>query len=192
MRQIETVGYVPVPEGVTVTCNSRLFTVKGPRGELKRDLRHMTMDAIVTKNADGETIVKITKHFSKSKQVACIRTACTHVKNMITGVTKGYQYKMRLVYAHFPINVNIEKNGSLVEIRNFLGEKRVRSIKLLEGVKAEKCSDVKDQLLLSGNSIENVSRSCALINNSCLVRNKDIRKFLDGIYISERGLLTQD
>jgi large subunit ribosomal protein L9e len=27
---------------------------------------------------------------------------------MITGVTKGYEYKMRLVYAHFPININIE------------------------------------------------------------------------------------
>lgn len=29
-------------------------------------------------------------------------------QNMITGVTKGYEYKMRLVYAHFPININIE------------------------------------------------------------------------------------
>lgn len=27
---------------------------------------------------------------------------------MITGVTKGFEYKMRLVYAHFPININIE------------------------------------------------------------------------------------
>lgn len=24
-------------------------------------------------------------------------------------MTKGYKYKMRYVYAHFPINVNIEK-----------------------------------------------------------------------------------
>ena len=41
---------------------------------------------------------------------------------MITGVTKGYEYKMRLVYAHFPINTAIEDKGGRVEIRNFLGE----------------------------------------------------------------------
>lgn len=57
-------------------------------------------------------------------QLACIRTICSHVENMITGVTKGYLYKMRFCYAHFPINVSI--TGKTVEIRNFLGEKRVR------------------------------------------------------------------
>lgn len=57
-------------------------------------------------------------------QLACIRTICSHVENMITGVTKGYLYKMRFCYAHFPINVSI--TGRTVEIRNFLGEKRVR------------------------------------------------------------------
>lgn len=59
-----------------------------------------------------------------SAQLACIRTICSHVENMITGVTKGYLYKMRFIYAHFPINVSI--TGKTVEIRNFLGEKRVR------------------------------------------------------------------
>lgn len=57
-------------------------------------------------------------------QLACIRTICSHIENMITGVTKGYLYKMRFCYAHFPINVSI--TGRTVEIRNFLGEKRVR------------------------------------------------------------------
>jgi large subunit ribosomal protein L9e len=37
-------------------------------------------------------------------------------------VTQGFEYKMRLVYAHFPININIEDKGGRVEIRNFLGE----------------------------------------------------------------------
>jgi len=55
------------------------------------------------------------------------------VQNLIKGVQAGFEYKMRLVYAHFPINVNIEDGGKLVEIRNFLGEKRVRCVNMLPG-----------------------------------------------------------
>ena len=47
-------------------------------------------------------------------------------------------------------------------------------------------------MILQGNDIENVSRSAALIHQVCLVKNKDIRKFLDGIYVSERGLIKKD
>jgi len=37
------------------------------------------------------------------------------------------------VYAHFPINANIENEGTKIEIRNFLGEKRVRIVNMLPG-----------------------------------------------------------
>ena len=56
------------------------------------------------------------------------------LQNMIKGVTKGFEYKMRLVYAHFPINANITDDGTIVEVRNFLGEKRVRIVKMLPGI----------------------------------------------------------
>ena len=58
------------------------------------------------------------------------------MQNLIKGVQAGFEYKMRLVYAHFPINVNIEDGGKLVEIRNFLGEKRVRIVHMLPGMTA--------------------------------------------------------
>uniref|UniRef100_A0A9I9EK76 Transposase MuDR plant domain-containing protein n=1 Tax=Cucumis melo TaxID=3656 RepID=A0A9I9EK76_CUCME len=45
---------------------------------------------------------------------------------------------------------------------------------------------VKDELVFDGNDIELVSRSCVLINKKCHVKNKDIWKFLDGIYVSEK------
>ena len=70
---------------------------------------------------------------------------------------------------------------------NFLGEKLIRRITCGEGVEVEASKNVKDELVLSGNSIENVSQSAADIQQICRVRNKDIRKFLDGIYVSERG-----
>jgi hypothetical protein len=76
---------------------------------------------------------------------------------------QGFCYRMRLAYAHFPINVSIVGSGpgSLVEIRNYLGQRIVRRIKMLEGVSVTKSTDVKDQLELIGNDIELVSRSGA-------------------------------
>ena len=59
------------------------------------------------------------------------------------------------------------------------------------GVKCERSSAVKDELLLTGNDVDMVSHSAALISGQCHVRKKDIRKFLDGIYIAERGLVTK-
>ena len=56
-------------------------------------------------------------------------------QNLIKGVTLGFEYKMRLVYAHFPINANIENDGTKIEIRNFLGEKRVRIVNMLPGAR---------------------------------------------------------
>ena len=96
---------------------------------------------------------------------------------------------MKSVYAHFPININIAPDAKSLEIRNFLGEKVVRRIELLDGVSIA-MTGVKDEISLTGNSIENVSQSAASIQQSVLVKNKDIRKFLDGIYVSEKGEIT--
>merc|ERR1712203_953193 len=101
------------------------------------------------------------------------------------------QYQMRLVYAHFPINANITNNGSTIEVRNFLGEKIVRTVNMLPGVKVEKSTATKDELVISGTDIDLTSRSAALIRQSCLVKNKDIRKFLDGIYVSSHGVIEE-
>ena len=191
MKLLVSNGTVTIPDGVDVEVKARLVRVKGPRGVLSRDFKHLAVDMFLTE-VEGEKTLKVECHFGKKKKLAAIRTACSHVKSMITGVTKGFEYKMRLVYAHFPININIENKGSKVEIRNFLGEKRVRVVDMLPGVSIKLSDAVKDELILEGNDIENVSRSTALIHQQCLVKNKDIRKFLDGIYLSERGLLGKE
>ena len=80
---------------------------------------------------------------------------------------------MRFVYAHFPINASIGNDGKSIEIRNFLGEKKVRKVQMLDGVSIVRSEKVKDELVLDGNDIELVSRSCALINQKCHVKNKD-------------------
>ncbi|KAJ0968557.1 hypothetical protein J5N97_025474 [Dioscorea zingiberensis] len=83
-------------------------------------------------------------------------------------------------------------NSSTIEIRNFLGEKKVRKVDMLEGVYISRSEQVKDELILDGNDVELVSRSAAPINQKCHVKNKDIRKFLDGIYVSEKGTMAEE
>jgi large subunit ribosomal protein L9e len=73
-----------------------------------------------------------------------------------------------------------------------LGEKIVRKVIMQPGVDVEVSKNVKDELQLSGNSLEAVSQSAADIQQICRVRNKDIRKFLDGLYVSERGNIVED
>ncbi len=60
--------------------------------------------------------------------------------------------------------------------RNFIGEKIVRRVTMHAGVDVEASKNVKDQLELSGNDLENVSQSAADIQQICRVKNKDIRK----------------
>ncbi|KZT62881.1 putative RPL9A-ribosomal protein L9.e [Calocera cornea HHB12733] len=185
MRDVLSTEELTIPEGVTVEIKSRLITVTGPRGTLKKNVRHINMDIVLVKSSkDNRVLLQVWQ--GGRKHVACLRTVKSLIENMITGVTKGFLYKMRAVYAHFPINTIIGDGGKSVEIRNFLGEKIVRHVTMLDGVTIAESKAQKDELVLQGNDIENVSQSAASIQGACRVRNKDIRKFLDGIYVSEK------
>lgn len=62
------------------------------------------------------------------------------------------------------------------DFSNFIGEKIVRKVTMREGVDVEVSKNQKDELQLTGNSLEDVSQSAADIQQVCRVRNKDIRK----------------
>lgn len=64
----------------------------------------------------GKNQLRVRKWFGVRKEIAAIRTVCSHIQNMVKGVTKGFRYKMRSVYAHFPINVTIQDGGRTVEV----------------------------------------------------------------------------
>ncbi|CAJ1429194.1 unnamed protein product [Effrenium voratum] len=185
MRTLLTEETVKVPKGCKITIKSKIVEVSGKHGSLKRDFKHLPIELML---ADGGKKVIARMYFAKSKQCSMLNTVCSHISNLFEGVTKKFEYKMRLVYAHFPINVNIINGGKTIEIRNFLGEKVVRTVHMLPGIAVEKSSNTKDEIIVSGTDIELAGRSTALIHQSCLCKKKDIRKFLDGIYVSSHGV----
>ncbi|KAI8903612.1 ribosomal protein L6, alpha-beta domain-containing protein [Gorgonomyces haynaldii] len=187
MRHIKSTRDIKIPAEVTLKSKARVVTVKGPRGELTKEFKHVNLDIIrVSKEK-----LQVTVYHGAHKHIACIRTVCSHIENMIKGVTVGFEYKMRYVYAHFPINGSISDNGDQIEIRNFLGDKNTRRIKMLPGVTIANSSAQKDEIILTGNDVQAVSQSAASIRHSVAVKNKDIRKFLDGIYVSEKGTVVK-
>lgn len=190
MKYVQSVESIAIPEDVTVSIKARVVKVTGPRGELVKALKHIDVSFEKVNNR----LIKLYVHNGDRKHVAALRTVKSLITNLIKGVTVGYKYKMRFVYAHFPINVNIlEENGSKsIEIRNFLGDRKVRNVSIPTGVTAELSKNQKDELIVTGNSVEDVSQCCADVTQICKVRNKDIRKFLDGIYVSEKGHVVEE
>jgi len=76
---------IPIPAGVDVTLEGTSITVKGPRGELHRDL---VPDLTVVKD-DGTIRVERPRDDKRSRELHGLTR--TLVANMVTGVTAGYR-----------------------------------------------------------------------------------------------------
>jgi large subunit ribosomal protein L6 len=178
MRLPESSRIIPVPEGVAVTIEGHKVTVKGAKYTLTRDFYHASAVSLET---DGKT-VRVWAQWPRKKEASLVGTIESHIKNMITGVTKGYTYKLKIVFSHFPITVKIQDKAVLVE--NFTGERRARKADILGDVKAKLEGD---DIIVSGANLEDVSQTSANIEQMTRVTNKDPRVFLDGIYVFERN-----
>jgi len=178
LAQVELVSEkVLIPDGVTIHIEDRTVTVSGPLGELNKDFSHAKVDINLKGN---EVLLEVL--WPDKKKKALIGTIRSHIRNMITGVTKGYTYKLKIVFAHFPMTVRVEENRVVVE--NFHGERRPRIGKILGNVKV----DVMDEdVIVKGLDLNDVSQTAANIQEATWIKKKDHRVFLDGIYIYEKS-----
>jgi large subunit ribosomal protein L6 len=176
MRAIETVSTVQIPENVEGTLDGRIVTIKGKNGELTRDFSHAPIKIKMENNS-----IIVQASWPRKKEAALVGTVCSHIQNMIKGVTTGFTYKLKIVFSHFPITTNIQ--GKMFTIKNFTGERSPRKAKIMGDTKVT----VKgEDVIVQGISLEDVSQTAANIQNSTKITNKDPRVFLDGIYIYEK------
>ncbi len=177
MRLPEISKTIQVPDNVNVSLDGKKVIVKGAKGSLTRDFSFAT----VAIEGDGKNI-RIWAKWPRKKEAALVGTIASHIQNMITGVTKGYTYKLKIVFSHFPISVKLQGKSILIE--NFTGERRARSIEIAGDVKVK---IEPDDIIVEGIDLEHVSQTAANIEQATRVRNKDPRVFLDGIYVYERN-----
>jgi len=169
-------NHVTVPEDVDLTLDGHKVAVTGTNGKVVRDFAHakLRMDY-------QDRVLRVWAENPRKKQAALVNTITSHVKNMITGVTEGFTYKLKIVFIHFPMNIQVR--GGRVSISNFVGERQARYATILPGVKV---SVEGDDIVVTGNDIEMVGQTAANIQEATKIRNKDLRKFLDGIYVYKK------
>lgn len=167
---------IEIPDEVQVEVDGKTVKVSGPKGTLER--RFPEPQTVI--DLEGNELVAGT-HIARKHTKALVGTVVAHVRNMIVGVVHGYTYEMKVVYSHFPINVEI--HGDEVWIKNFIGERGTRKARIMGDV------DVKaheDEVIIDGIDIENVSQTAANIQLACNIPDKDRRVFLDGIYVIKK------
>jgi Ribosomal protein L6P/L9E len=101
---------------------------------------------------------------------------------MMVGITRGFEYKLKVVYAHFPIQLEL-KEDKLV-INNFLGEKKSRVAKIVGDAKVKIDKDI---ITVTGAAKEEVGQTAANMEQSTKIKRRDPRVFQDGIYLISRG-----
>ena len=177
MRLPEISKTIQVPDNVDVQMDGKKISFTGKKGSLTRDFSF----APISIEGEGKNI-RVWAKWPRKKEAALVGTIYSHIQNMITGVTKGYQYKLKIVFSHFPISVKVQ--GKEILIENFTGERRERRVKTLGDVKIK---IEPDDIIVEGVNLEDVSQTAANIEQATRVRRKDPRVFLDGIYVYERN-----
>lgn len=167
---------IEVPEKVHVTFDGGVVKVKGPQGEISKRLSHPRVKI----EMKGRHVI-VSSELPRKREKALVGTYGAHIRNMFVGATKGFEYKMKIVYAHFPIKTAVK--GDTFVIENFLGEKSPRKARILGDTKVT----VKgDQVLLTGPNVEDVGQTAANIERATKIKGFDPRVFQDGIYIVEK------
>lgn len=176
MRAVEVSRTIQIAEDIEMTIEGRKVTIKGQKGTLTRDFRH----APVSMEIVGKTM-RVWAEWPRKKEAALVGTICSHIQNMITGVSKGFTYKLKIVFSHFPISAKVRDNTVLIE--NFTGERNPRKAKIVGNAKVKIQSE---DIIVQDLSLENVSQTAANIEQATKVKRKDPRVFLDGIYVYEQ------
>jgi len=167
---------INIPNDVKVAIDNDIITINGKCGENKKRL----FGKNVKIELRNDKIAVFSKK-SSQREKKIIGSFKAHIKNLIKSAREGSTYSLKICSGHFPMNVSIEKDNLV--IKNFLGEKIPRRLKLRKGV------DVKidgDTITVTSCDKENAGQTAASIEQLTRRTNYDHRVFQDGIWITNK------
>lgn len=167
---------IVLPDNVSASLNDDILIVKGQKGELKKEFKNPYISLELKNN---EIFFKAKRNTKREKKN--IGSFVAHVKNIIKGITEGHKYVLKICSGHFPMNVSVS-NDEFV-IKNFLGEKTPRVLKLKKGVSVKV---ENDQVIVESTNKELAGQVSADIEQLTRRTRYDNRIFQDGIYLVNR------
>ncbi|MDO8623016.1 MAG: 50S ribosomal protein L6 [archaeon] len=168
---------IEIPEGVNVKIDGSVIIVKGKEGENKKLFR---MGKV--KIESNEKKVTLSAKGATKKEKKTMNTITAHINNMIKGVGEKYEYTLKICYSHFPITVEIK--GKEAFVKNFLGEKVPRKMKIKRDVEI---NIEKDIIKIISTDKELAGQTAADFEKTTWIRLRDRRIFQDGIFIINKA-----
>jgi len=165
-----------IPQGITLNLDKGVFQIKGPKGEVKKELHNPKVKASISNNS---VIFEAEKGTQREKRL--IKAYIAHLKSAIKGVNQGHVYKLRICSGHFPMTVSMK--GNVFEIKNFVGETIPRTLPLMDGVKITIDGHF---VIVESVDKEKAGQTSASIEKMTRRAPFDKRIFQDGIFIIEK------
>ena len=139
---------IQIPDSVEVKIDNKLISVKGPKGELQREIRPEI--EVILENK--EILVKPCKETKQTKAFWGLTRAL--ISNMIIGVEQGYEKKLQMEGIGY--KANLEEEGLILQV----GFSHPVKIEKVEGIKF---SVEKNIITISGIDKEKVGQAAAKI-----------------------------
>ncbi|MEZ0319303.1 MAG: 50S ribosomal protein L6 [Pyrobaculum sp.] len=188
MHVVYAVEEVEAPDGVKVSVEKTgpfdyVVRVKGPLGELVKEFKNTP---VVMSVRDGKIVMEVIN--AKKREYGILGAYRGVLRNMFLGVTRGWRYKLKVIYTHFPMLVKVQ-GGQLV-IENFLGRKSKIVLDIPKGVKVEVKG--KEDVVVEGIDRDLVSQFAAMIQQATELRGDERPSphgregglgVVDGIYV---------
>lgn len=173
----EIYSEIEIPEGVEVNIKKNKVSIKGSEGENSKEFNIGKCDF---EKKENKIIIGHKKATKKEKKI--INTITKHIQNMIKGVQKKFEYQVKICSSHFPMTVSIE--GDKAIIKNFIGEKFPRKVKIPKGAEL---GVQKDVIIIKSINKEIAGQAAANLESATRISNRDRRIFQDGLYIINKG-----
>lgn len=175
MKQ-DLVKEIELPDGVTAEQKNSGLLVKGPQGEVEKIFPHPKVTITIEGN---KIILKATKVSKRERTI--VGSFIAHIGNMIQGVQEPYIYNLAICSGHFPMNVSVANEE--VVIKNFLGESIPRKVAIIKGTTVK--VDGKEVIVNSPDKSA-AGQMAARIEKLCRITNRDLRIFMDGVWITAK------